>query len=100
MLGRASAHAGYTKKRAVSPLHGHLAALAGQLEFNAIIQAVATEISHIIPHDHMDVCIKQLDDKYHIAYESGLASAWSRQPPALLTVAPFAPSFQAMSIIS
>jgi len=62
--------------------------LAGQLEFNAIIQAVATEISHIIPHDHMDVCIKQLDDKYHIAYESGLASAWSLQPPALLTGSP------------
>ncbi len=62
--------------------------LAGQLEFNAIIQAVATEIGHIIPHDHMDVCIKQLDDKYHIAYESGLASAWSRQPPALLTGSP------------
>lgn len=62
--------------------------LAGQLEFNAIIQAVATEISHIIPHDHMDVCIKQLDDKYHIAYESGLVSAWSRQPPALLTGSP------------
>ncbi|QKJ93546.1 GAF domain-containing sensor histidine kinase [Agrobacterium pusense] len=62
--------------------------LAGQLEFNAIIQAVATEISHIIPHDHMDVCIKQLDDKYHIAYESGLVSAWSKHPPALLTGSP------------
>ncbi len=33
--------------------------LAGQLEFNAIIQAVATEITHIIPHVHLDVCIKQ-----------------------------------------
>ncbi len=62
--------------------------LAGQLEFNSIIQAVATEVTHIIPHDHLDVCIKQLDDKYHIAYESGLASAWSRQPPALLTGSP------------
>jgi len=62
--------------------------LAGQLEFNSIIQAAATEIGHIIPHDHLDVCIKMLDGKYHIAYESGLETAWSRQPPALLTGSP------------
>jgi signal transduction histidine kinase len=62
--------------------------LAGQLDFNSIIQAVAAEISHIIPHDHLDVCIKMLDGKYHIAYESGLATAWSQQPPALLTGSP------------
>lgn len=62
--------------------------LAGQLEFNSIIQAVAVEIGHIIPHDHLDVCIKMIDGKYHIAYESGLETAWSRQPPALLTGSP------------
>ena len=57
--------------------------LAGHLDFNAIIQAVAAEISHIIPHDHLDVCIKTMDGKYHIAYESGPDTAWSKQPPAL-----------------
>jgi signal transduction histidine kinase len=62
--------------------------LAGQLDFTSIINAVAEEISHIIPHDHLDVCIKTLDGKYHIAYESGLETAWSRQPPALLTGSP------------
>ena len=62
--------------------------LAGQLDFHSIIQAVAAEISHIIPHDHLDVCIKMLDGKYHIAYESGLETAWSKQPPALLTGSP------------
>ncbi|RWX78958.1 sensor histidine kinase [Neorhizobium lilium] len=62
--------------------------LAGQLDFHAIIQAVAVEISHIIPHDHLDVCIKTIDGKYHIAYESGLDTAWSKQPPALLTGSP------------
>lgn len=62
--------------------------LAGQLEFNSIIQAVATEITHIIPHDHLDVCIKLIDGKFHIAYESGMDSAWSQQPPALLTGSP------------
>ena len=62
--------------------------LAGQLDFTSIIQAVAVEISHIIPHDHLDVCIKTLDEKYHIAYESGLETAWSKHPPALLTGSP------------
>lgn len=62
--------------------------LAGQLDFDAIIKAVADEISHIIPHDHLDVCIKMLDGKYHIAYESGLDTAWSQHPPALLTGSP------------
>jgi len=62
--------------------------LAGQLDFNSIIQAVAVEIGHIIPHDHLDVCIKMIDGKYHIAYESGLETAWSKHPPALLTGSP------------
>jgi signal transduction histidine kinase len=62
--------------------------LAGQLDFNSIIKAVGEEISHIIPHDHLDVCIKMVDGKYHIAYESGLDTAWSMQPPALLTGSP------------
>jgi len=62
--------------------------LAGQLDFHSIIQAVAAEISHIIPHEHLDVCIKMLDGKYHIAYESGLETAWSKHPPALLTGSP------------
>lgn len=62
--------------------------LAGQLDFDSIIKAVADEISHFIPHDHLDVCIKQVDGKYHIAYESGLETAWSKHPPALLTGSP------------
>ncbi|WP_420962435.1 GAF domain-containing sensor histidine kinase [Brucella sp. IR073] len=62
--------------------------LAGQLDFDAIIQAVAAEIAHILPYDHLDVCIKMLDGKFHIAYESGIATAWSRNPPALLSGSP------------
>ncbi len=62
--------------------------LAGQLDFDSIIQAVAAEIAHILPYDHLDVCIKMLDGKFHIAYESGIATAWSRNPPALLSGSP------------
>ena len=62
--------------------------LAGQLDFNSIIRAVAAKIQHIIPHDHLDVCIKTMDGKFHIAYESGEETAWSRLPPAPLTGSP------------
>ncbi len=62
--------------------------LAGQLDFDSIIQAVAAEITHIVPYDHLDVCIKTLDGKFHIAYESGISTDWSRNPPAPLSGSP------------
>lgn len=62
--------------------------LAGQLDFDSIIQTVAAEIAHILPYDHLDVCIKMLDGKFHIAYESGISTAWSENPPALLSKSP------------
>ncbi len=55
--------------------------LAGQLDFRSAIQVVAQEIAHIIPHDHMDVCIKMLDGHFHTAHESGMETDWSLQPP-------------------
>ncbi|WP_266035985.1 GAF domain-containing sensor histidine kinase, partial [Brucella intermedia] len=62
--------------------------LAGQLDFDSIIRAVAAEITHIVPYDHLDVCIKTLDGKFHIAYESGISTDWSRNPPAPLSGSP------------
>jgi signal transduction histidine kinase len=62
--------------------------LAGQLDFHSVIRAVAAEVSQIIPHDHMDVCIITLDGKYHTAYESGFETDWGRHPPALLSGSP------------
>ncbi|GAB1583675.1 sensor histidine kinase [Phyllobacterium phragmitis] len=62
--------------------------LAGQLDFHSAIQAVAAEISHIIPHDHLDVCIIMLDGKYHTAYETGIETAWGKPPPAPLAGSP------------
>lgn len=51
--------------------------LAGQLDFRSAIRAVAAEVAHILPHDHMDVCILMVDGKYHTAYETGMDTAWS-----------------------
>jgi len=62
--------------------------LAGQMEFRSAIRAVAAEISHIIPHDHLDVCIIMHGGKYVTAYETGLETAWGNHPPALVSVSP------------
>jgi signal transduction histidine kinase len=62
--------------------------LAGQLDFHSVIRAVAAEVSHIIPHDHMDVCIIMLDGKYHTAHESPFETGWSRNPPAPISNSP------------
>lgn len=50
--------------------------LAGQLDFRSAIRSVAAEVAHIIPHDHLDVCILMVDGKYHTAYETGMDTAW------------------------
>lgn len=62
--------------------------LAGQLDFRSAIKAVGAEVSHIIPHDHLDVCITMVNGKYHTAYETGLDTAWGEHPPALVANSP------------
>ncbi|CAN7382771.1 GAF domain-containing sensor histidine kinase [Rhizobium sp. LjRoot254] len=62
--------------------------LAGQLDFHSVIRAVAAEVSQIIPHDHMDVCIIMLDGKYHTAHESPFETGWGRNPPAPISSSP------------
>lgn len=62
--------------------------LAGQLDFHSVIRAVAAEVRHIIPHDHMDVCIIMLDGKYHTAHESPFETGWGRNPPAPVSNSP------------
>ncbi len=62
--------------------------LAGQLDFHSVIQAVAAEISHVIPHDHLDVCIIMVDEQFHTAYESGMETDWGRRFPAPVSNSP------------
>lgn len=50
--------------------------LAGQLDFNSAIRAVAAEVAHILPHDHFDICILMVEGEYHTAYETGMDTAW------------------------
>ena len=62
--------------------------LAGQLDFRSAIQAVATEIFQILPHDHLDVCILRLNGQVHTAYESGIETEWGKQPHAPIANSP------------
>jgi signal transduction histidine kinase len=62
--------------------------LAGQLDFQSAIQAVATEIAQIIPHDHLDVCIVGLDGRFHTAYETGIETRWGSMPHAAIADSP------------
>lgn len=53
-------------------------ALAGQLDFQSMIDAMSEEIRIILPHDHLDVSLLLLDGENHLhAYETGLHTAWS-----------------------
>ncbi|MQW70211.1 sensor histidine kinase [Sinorhizobium medicae] len=62
--------------------------LAGQLDFRSAIRAVAAEIAHIIPHDHLDVCILIVDGNYHTAYETGMDTAWGNAASAPVVNSP------------
>ncbi|WPO97785.1 GAF domain-containing protein [Pseudomonas sp. HR96] len=66
--------------QAESVLHHFLGisrALAGQLDFQSMIDAVSEEIRFILPHDHLDVSLLLLDGENHLqAYESGVHTAW------------------------
>jgi signal transduction histidine kinase len=62
--------------------------LAGQLDFQSAINAVAKEIKSIVPNDHMDVCIIAPGSKFHTAYENGLETEWSTRPPASIEGSP------------
>ena len=62
--------------------------LAGQLDFRSAIKAVGVEVSHIVPHDHLDVCIMMVNGLYHTAYETGLDTFRGQAAPAPVTSSP------------
>ncbi|MCP8896193.1 GAF domain-containing sensor histidine kinase [Shinella daejeonensis] len=62
--------------------------LAGQLDFRSAIRSVAAEIAHIIPHDHLDVCVLIDDGNYHTAYETGMETAWGDMAGAPVHASP------------
>ncbi len=51
-------------------------AIAGQLDFRAVIRAVSNEIIGLLPHDHLDVAVLSYDRQHVAAYETGLHTEW------------------------
>ncbi len=80
-----------TRAERPAPSHeavfGHLLrisrALAGLLDLNAAIQAVSDELTDVLPHDHLDVCLLRAGERVHVAYEAGLHTDWSLAPHPL-----------------
>lgn len=64
-----------------------LQAIAGQLDFRAVIRAVSSQIEVILPHDHLDVAIMSADGSMVSAYETGLHTEWDAATTATKPVA-------------
>ena len=62
-------------------------AIAGQLDFRAVIRAVSNEISGLLPHDHLDVAVLSGDNAQVAAYETGLHTEWDAETSAFKPVA-------------
>ncbi|WP_371932847.1 ATP-binding protein [Roseibium sp. MMSF_3544] len=55
-------------------------AVAGQLDFQSLIQKVSEEVGFFLPHDHIDVCILTGEGDMHVAYEARLHTGWGEAP--------------------
>jgi signal transduction histidine kinase len=64
-----------------------LNAIAGQLDFRSVIQAVSNEIQVLLPHDHLDVALVSVDGVMVTAYETGLHTEWDEATTAKTPVA-------------
>ncbi|TBW40864.1 sensor histidine kinase [Siculibacillus lacustris] len=53
-----------------------LRAVAGQLDFRAVIHAASSAIRDLLPHDHLDVALLSPDRTVLTAYETGLHTEW------------------------
>jgi signal transduction histidine kinase len=63
-----------------------LQAIAGQLDYRAVIGAVSQEIMTLLPHDHLDVAIMNADRTLVTAYETGLHTEWDAATTAIKAV--------------
>ena len=60
-----------------------LRAIAGQIDFRAVIGAVSKEIGELLPHDHLDVALLSADGRMIVAYETGLHTEWDASATAI-----------------
>lgn len=53
-------------------------AIAGLTDGDAILQALAAEIHHLIPHQHLDIALLGPESQLQHVYEAGMKTLWSR----------------------
>jgi len=66
----------------ISQILSILRAIAGQIDFRAVIRAVSSEIVELLPHDHLDVALLSSDRRQIVAYETGLHTEWDASETA------------------
>lgn len=52
-------------------------AIAGQMDYESVLQAVAAEFAHLIHYDHIDVVILINNGNDHLCFEVGKYTMWS-----------------------
>lgn len=63
-------------------------ALAGRLDFQSAIRAVAEEVGQFLGYDHFDICIMTERAETLVAYETGFTTIWSKESPAPTAASP------------
>ncbi len=54
-------------------------AVAGQMDFKAVLHQIAGEVQNMVPYDHMDVAIISPDNTdCHVSVEVGVATTWGK----------------------
>lgn len=74
-------------------------AIAGQMDYESVLQAMAAEFADLIAYDHMDVVILVNDGRDHLCFEVGKHTMWSHlaKSPKPVAVSPIRSVLQAKS---
>lgn len=52
-------------------------AIAGEIDRQSVLDRVAEELWHLIPHDHLDLAMLVDEGRLNITYEVGIHTGWT-----------------------
>jgi len=52
-------------------------AIAGEIDRQSVLDKVAEELRHLIPHDHLDLALLTDEGRFNITYEVGIHTGWT-----------------------
>jgi len=53
-------------------------AIAGEIDRQSVLDKVAQELHHLIPHDHLDLALLMDEGRLNITYEVGIHTGWTQ----------------------